>query len=262
MRASSSSPPSTSRSSAYSRIVSSMPEARLAVGALGLADEAVVDERRDAVEHLAELQPERLARDGLGGLERGAADEDAEPREERLAARRRAGCSSTRSRRGACSWPPPPPVSKTSRFSPSRADDLLRRQQLHARSRQLDRERHALEAAADLGDRADVVVGELEARLGLLRALDEELHRGRVGRGRRPARARRAAAPGTRARRGRAAAPGSSRAPSASGTAASSSATSAAAGSTCSKLSSTSSVGASPSRSRDRVRRAAGPASR
>ena len=60
-------------------------EPRLALGALGLADEPVVDERGDAVQHLAELEPERRSGDGLGGLERGPADEDAEAREERLA---------------------------------------------------------------------------------------------------------------------------------------------------------------------------------
>ena len=78
-------PLSESRSIAYSRIVSSMRNRGSPSALSRLADEAVVDERGDAVEHLAELEPERLAGDGLGGLERGAADEDAEAREERLA---------------------------------------------------------------------------------------------------------------------------------------------------------------------------------
>ena len=135
------------------------PEPRLAVGRLALADEAVVDERGDPVEHLAELEPERLSGDGLGRLERAAADEDAEAREERLAARRRAGCSSTRSRRGASRAAAPPPVRNESRFSSRRVEDLLRRQQLHARRGELDRERDALEPAADLRDGLEVVVG-------------------------------------------------------------------------------------------------------
>ena len=186
--------------------------------------------------------------DGLGGLERGAADEDAEAREERLAACRRAGCSSSRSRRGAC----PAAAAAGEEREPlllEAREDLLRRQQLDARGRELDRERDALEPAADLRDRLEVLVGELEARLGLLRALDEELHRGRVGGGRARPRARRAAAPRTRARRGREAAPGSWRAPSGPARRRAARRSSAAAGSTCSKLSSTSSVGASPRRS-------------
>ena len=61
-------------------------EARLAVGALALADEALVDERGDAVEHLAELEPERLAATVSAVSSDAAADEDAEAREQRLLA--------------------------------------------------------------------------------------------------------------------------------------------------------------------------------
>src|SRR5207237_8216507 len=60
-------------------------EARLAVRALALPDEAVVHELGDAVEHLAELEPQRLSCDGFCRIERAAADEDAEPREHGLA---------------------------------------------------------------------------------------------------------------------------------------------------------------------------------
>ena len=44
------------------------------------------------------------------------------------------------------------------------AEDRLRREQLDARGRELDRERQAVEAAADPGHRGRVLVGELEAR--------------------------------------------------------------------------------------------------
>src|SRR5688500_13730734 len=46
-------------------------EARLAVGAVRLPDEALVDERGEALEHLAEVHP--VAADGVGDFERAAA---------------------------------------------------------------------------------------------------------------------------------------------------------------------------------------------
>ena len=125
------------------------PEPRLALGALGLADEPVVDERGDAVQHLAELEPERAAGDGLGGLERA-------PRRRRRGARRapcpcrRAGCSSTRSRRGASPARRRRQEREALLLEPR--EDLLRRHQLDAGSRHLDRERDALEPRADLRD--------------------------------------------------------------------------------------------------------------
>ena len=59
-------------------------------------------------------------------------------------------------------------------------EDRLRREQLHARGRELDREREPVEAAADPGDRRRVFVGELEAGLDRLRPVEEELDRGRA----------------------------------------------------------------------------------
>ena len=60
-------------------------EARLAVGAVGLADEALVDERREALEHLAQVR--LVAADGVGDLQRAAAGEDSEPRQQSLLGR-------------------------------------------------------------------------------------------------------------------------------------------------------------------------------
>jgi hypothetical protein len=47
-------------------------------------------------------------------------------------------------------------------------------QRRHARGRELERKRYAVEAAADLGDQRDVAGGELEAMIGGLRALREQ----------------------------------------------------------------------------------------
>ena len=151
------------------------PEARLAVGAVRLPDEALVDERGEALEHLAEVH--LVAADGVGDLERAAAREDAEPREQGLLGRLEQVVA---------------PVDRVAeRALPRRqvvgaageqvepllepAEDRLRREQLHARGRELDREREPVEAAADPGHRGRVLVRELEARLDRLRPVDEEL---------------------------------------------------------------------------------------
>ena len=55
--------------------------------------------------------------------------------------------------------------------------DLLDRQRAHARGGQLERERNAVEALADAGDRRRVVVGDRERRLRRQRALDEQPRR-------------------------------------------------------------------------------------
>ena len=60
-------------------------EARLAVGAVRLADEALVDERGETLEDLPEVH--LVAADGVGDLQRAAAREDAEPRQQRLLGR-------------------------------------------------------------------------------------------------------------------------------------------------------------------------------
>ena len=53
----------------------------------------------------------------------------------------------------------------------------LRREHLHARRRQLDREGQSIEPAADLGDGGRVLRGDSEVRAHRARALDEEPHR-------------------------------------------------------------------------------------
>ena len=118
--------------------------------------------------------------DGLRRLERAAADEDAEPREERLCPSRRAGCSSTRSRRAACPARRRPPVRNDSRFSASRARICsgvisLTRAAASSIASGMPSSRRQISATA-----VEVPVVELEARLRVLRALDEELHRRRV----------------------------------------------------------------------------------
>jgi hypothetical protein len=54
--------------------------------------------------------------------------------------------------------------------------DLLRRQVRHTRRRELDRERNAIQSAADLDDRRATVRTEREGRLHRFRALREEPH--------------------------------------------------------------------------------------
>src|SRR5205085_10632099 len=61
------------------------PEPRLSVAAVPLADEALVDERRDRVERPADRLVVRAHR--VCDLERAAAAEDAEPREQPLLGR-------------------------------------------------------------------------------------------------------------------------------------------------------------------------------
>ncbi len=104
----------------------------------------------------------------------------------------------------------------------SRSRICAGRERLHARGRQLERERQVVEAAADLGD------GLVGSKSDRPRALAEELD---------ASRSRRAAAPGTRCSPGSAAARGSSRAARGSGSGSSRSASSGAASTTCSKLS-------------------------
>ena len=56
-------------------------------------------------------------------------------------------------------------------------EQRLRREQLRARSRELDRERQAVEPDANLGDRRRIGVGHGEVRFHRTRAVDEERDR-------------------------------------------------------------------------------------
>ena len=93
--------------------------------------------------------------------------------------------------------------------------ELVRREQREARGRELDRERQAVEPAADLGDGRGVVLGQLEPWTHVARSLDEQPPGLRTGHGRTggdtEAAGARAAAPGRGARLGPAGPPSSSR---------------------------------------------------
>ena len=148
-------------------------EARLA--ALAAVDEAVVDERRQPVEEA------RHAADHLRVLERPAADEDREPREQpllvlgeqrvapvdrraqRLLARRRVARAAAEHVEAA-----------------EAREQRVRREELRPRRRELDREREPVEARADLGDGGRVGAVGLDAIAGVPRALDEQLRRERL----------------------------------------------------------------------------------
>ena len=53
--------------------------------------------------------------------------------------------------------------------------DLARRQRPHPRRRQLDRQRHTVEACADLGHSRGIVVAERETVLSTAGPIDEQL---------------------------------------------------------------------------------------
>ena len=185
-------------------------EARLAVGLLLLAEQAVVDQRREAG------QDARAAADRLGGLERAAADEDGEPREERLLVRpeQRVAPVDRRAQRLLARGQVARAAGEQVEALLEPGEQRLRREQLRARGRQLDRERQAVEPDADLGDRRRVRARDGEVGLDRLRALDEErdrlvLRQRRELRQMRRVGQRSAAAPGTRARRRGGAASGS-----------------------------------------------------
>ena len=151
------------------------PEPRLAVGRLLDLDQALVDERHEAVDDVAAELRGRAA-DGLGRLEVAAAGEDGQAVEE----------------------PPPAVVEQVvapgdraaqrllARRQVARAgrqqvelvlepgEDRVGRQELDPGGGQLDGERHAVEAGADRGDRRGVLVGDREPRLDRDRPLDEQ----------------------------------------------------------------------------------------
>ena len=110
------------------------------------ADEALVDERLRAVDV-------RVA-DRFGRLERAAAAEDGEPREEPLLLRRRAGRRTTRSSRAGSADAARRRGRRLSRSSrlPEPLEELLRRQHSVSRGRELEREREVVEPRAQLVD--------------------------------------------------------------------------------------------------------------
>ena len=165
-----------------------LTEPGLALDAVPLPDEALVDERRERLERFAERHP--LAGHRVRELERAPAGEDAEAGEERLLGRLEqvvAPLDRVPQRAlalgqvaGAAGQQVEPLLEP--------AQDRLRVEQLHARGRQLDRQRQTVEPAADRGDGLLVLGRELEAGLDRLRTIEEELHRGNVGERHVPAR--------------------------------------------------------------------------
>ena len=142
-------------------------EARLAVGLFLLAEQAVVDQRREPGEDVL------AAADGLGGVERAAAGEDGEAREERLLVRAEQVVAPVdrRAERLLAGGQVARAAGEEVEALLEPREQRLRREQLRARGRELDRERQPVEADADLGDRGRVRVreGEVGSRPGPVR---------------------------------------------------------------------------------------------
>jgi hypothetical protein len=187
-------------------------EARLAVGAVAAHEQALVAERRDAVEHVPGAG--RRRRHGLRRVEREPADEHRELAEERLLVGREQAVA---------------PVDDVAQRAVARLDvtrigaqqvealveapaDGARREHPRARRRKLEGERQPVEPAAHRRDVGRVLVGQREVGAAGARPLHEQPHRLGFADGRRPwprsAREGRAAAPAAPARRGGAAARG------------------------------------------------------
>ena len=216
----SASPLASNCSRANSRIVSSIPNAAAPPPVrVRLPQQALVDQRGDAVEDVDAQVAAPHRRDGLGGLQRAAADEDGQPPEQGLLVRRAAGRGSRRWRRASSAAAPAgrarPPVSSGSR-SLQPGQQRRRRQHLDPRRRQLDRQRQPVQPGADRRHRRRRS-RSVEREVGLrppapaatksATAADGASVRGAGSPG--PGRAAPAAAPGTRCSpRRRAAAPG------------------------------------------------------
>ena len=122
------------------------PEARLAAGHRLGPEQVVVQERLDAVDDV-ELE---LSGDGLGALEREAADEDGKAREERLLLRGEEVVAplrrGTQASGGARACPAPGAAFRRSSLPSETLEDRARGEQLDPRGRQLERERQPVEA--------------------------------------------------------------------------------------------------------------------
>ena len=148
------------------------------------------------------------AADGLGRGERAAAGEDGEAREERLlvGAEQVVAPVDRRAERLLAGGQVARAAGEEVEALLEPGEQRLGREQLRTRGGELDRERQAVEADADLGDRRRVRVRDREVGLHGPGALDEErdrvvLRERRRARAGGPGRAGRAAEPGTRARR-------------------------------------------------------------
>src|SRR5205085_11708715 len=102
----------------------------------------------------------------LGGVERAAADEDAEPRENGFAGVvEQVVAPLDRVPQRALAVPRSAAGQEREALLPEPVEDLRRRQQLDACRRELERERDSLQPTADLGDRGGVIVDQLVRRL-------------------------------------------------------------------------------------------------
>ena len=160
-------------------------EAQLAFLRGPLHEQAVVHERRDAVQHVDAKVFERIA-DSLRGFERAASGEDRQTAEELLLGRRQQVVAPLdRLPKGLLALrqvPRPAGQELEGPFDPG--EQLGGRQDLHARGRELDRERQAIEPAADLDHRAGVLRGQREVGPAGRRALDEQRDRRAIHQGR------------------------------------------------------------------------------
>ncbi len=155
------------------------PEARLAVGCLLDLDQALVDERHQAVEDLhADLG--RWPADRFGRGEVAATGEDRQPVEQSLAAIvEQVVAPGDRSAQrlltlGQVACPGRQDVQLV--IEPD--EDRVGAEQLDPGGGQLDRERHAVEPCADRGDGRRVLVGDAETRADRDGTLDEQADRG------------------------------------------------------------------------------------
>ena len=196
------------------------PLHRIAVGRVDLPDQALVEERAEALEGV-ELLAGRIVETGRHGFDRldRAAGEDRQDLEEPLLRRTQELVAPLDRRperllaRGQVAGAAAERLQAAGEPIPKR----LRREEVQSGGGELDRERQPVEPAADVGDGGGVVVGEPEVRSDAARPLHEQLDRlelaDLIGRqSRRLARpGATGAAPRRRSRRGRGAPGGSSR---------------------------------------------------
>ena len=152
------------------------PEAWLAGGHVLRPEQAVVEQRFDTRDHV-DLE---VTGDRSSTVQREAADEDAEAREESLLLR--AEEVVTPLDRGA--QRPVPPGQACAGLGPQdlepyaeTPEDLLRREQLDAGGSEFECKGKAVQANAQLGDRVGVQLGELEVGPDVACASDEESNR-------------------------------------------------------------------------------------
>ena len=157
------------------------------VGVLGvLAQEALVDEARQAVEHVEGGAPARLRpADGLGGLELEAAHEHGDRGEEALDGRVQEVVAP--GDRAAQRLLPRRQVARaaTQQVEPALQplQDALRREDLDAGRGQLDGQRQAVQGSHEPGHRRRVGLGQAEVRPGRPGPLHEEGHAVDLGQG-------------------------------------------------------------------------------